>query len=458
MSELGNEPDSKQKAVLERHASWIELFFDLVVVAGIGQLAHLLHGSPSWSDVALYALLYLAFWTAWATFTMYGNVAGDRVRIPSMLIAMFGLAVMMAAVAGIHDNHALAFAVAYVAVRLLASRVWHNGQIVVDWPIAQMSLGVIPWIVSFWFEGETRFWLWTAGVTIDLLIMFVVSGSAIMEDAQEKLDRIIKVRGFKDDRMPELEALHSDRAHLAERLGLYVIIVLGEGCDPRDFCGLEAHLGLDGGQPRSRIVCPALGHVGSLASLRPRRCSAPAGREVSRSHRHGAALFHHRRYRGSGRRARSGNRTRCGAHAREPAVVVVRKHRSLFRNQPGGRAVRAIGPTVAARLGAPLHRRPHRHGHCRHAHERHVDHLGAGGHRDLAERLRVRAGAAFAPPLLCAFINPPRLIKAHSRGGFHPHRRVEAIGLSQQDSGQSLTQPRHLGPDGHRLARIAEQL
>ena len=229
MSELGNEPDSKQKAVLERHASWIELFFDLVVVAGIGQLAHLLHGSPSWSDVALYALLYLAFWTAWATFTMYGNVAGDRVRIPSMLIAMFGLAVMMAAVAGIHDNHALAFAVAYVAVRLLASRVWHNGQIVVDWPIAQMSLGVIPWIVSFWFEGETRFWLWTAGVAIDLLIMFVVSGSAIMEDAQEKLDRIIKVRGFKDDRMPELEALHSDRAHLAERLGLYVIIVLGEG-------------------------------------------------------------------------------------------------------------------------------------------------------------------------------------------------------------------------------------
>lgn len=229
MSELGNEPDSKQKAVLERHASWIELFFDLVVVAGIGQLAHLLHGSPAWSDVALYALLYLAFWTAWATFTMYGNVAGDRVRIPSMLIAMFGLAVMMAAVAGIHDNHALAFAVAYVAVRLLASRVWHNGQIVVDWPIAQMSLGVIPWIVSFWFEGETRFWLWTAGVAIDLLIMFVVSGSAIMEDAQEKLDRIIKVRGFKDDRMPELEALHSDRAHLAERLGLYVIIVLGEG-------------------------------------------------------------------------------------------------------------------------------------------------------------------------------------------------------------------------------------
>lgn len=229
MSERGTEPTPKHEDVLERHASWIELFFDLVVVAGIGQLAHLLHGSPSWSDVGLYALLYLAFWTAWATFTMYGNVAGDRVRIPSMLIAMFGLAVMMAAVAGIHENHALAFAVAYVAVRLLASRVWQGGQIVVDWPIAQMSLGVLPWIVSFWVDGDARYWLWAAGVAIDLLLMFVVSGSAIMADAQEKLDRIVKVRGFKDGRVPELEAVHSDRAHLAERLGLYVIIVLGEG-------------------------------------------------------------------------------------------------------------------------------------------------------------------------------------------------------------------------------------
>ena len=458
MSELGNEPDSKQKAVLERHASWIELFFDLVVVAGIGQLAHLLHGSPSWSDVALYALLYLAFWTAWATFTMYGNVAGDRVRIPSMLIAMFGLAVMMAAVAGIHDNHALAFAVAYVAVRLLASRVWHNGQIVVDWPIAQMSLGVIPWIVSFWFEGETRFWLWTAGVTIDLLIMFVVSGSAIMEDAQEKLDRIIKVRGFKDDRMPELEALHSDRAHLAERLGLYVIIVLGEGVIL--VISAASKLTWD-----STVVSLAVGSFVLLSgmwalSLLYGHAGVPHLQAEKFPARIDMALHCFTTGAIAVLVAGLGAATEHGAE-HTPANL-----RWLLC---GSIAV-YFGISLVAGLFARSDRRwllgwalpctavPHRHGHCRHAHERHVDHLGAGGHRDLAERLRVRAGAAFAPPLLCAFINPPRLIKAHSRGGFHPHRRVEAIGLSQQDSGQSLTQPRHLGPDGHRLARIAEQL
>jgi low temperature requirement protein LtrA len=65
----------------ELHASWIELFFDLVVVAGVGQLAHLLWHGPSVADVGLYVLLYKAFWIAWASFTVYGNVEGDRVRI-----------------------------------------------------------------------------------------------------------------------------------------------------------------------------------------------------------------------------------------------------------------------------------------------------------------------------------------------------------------------------------------
>ena len=82
----------------ERHASWIELFFDLVVVAGVGQLAHLLSHGPSLIDFGLYLLLFLAFWIAWAAFTVYGNVEGDTARIPFMLLAMLGLAVMVAAV------------------------------------------------------------------------------------------------------------------------------------------------------------------------------------------------------------------------------------------------------------------------------------------------------------------------------------------------------------------------
>ena len=34
----------------ERHASWLELFFDLVFVVAIAQLAHFLHDELTWGD------------------------------------------------------------------------------------------------------------------------------------------------------------------------------------------------------------------------------------------------------------------------------------------------------------------------------------------------------------------------------------------------------------------------
>ncbi|WP_019063632.1 low temperature requirement protein A [Streptomyces prunicolor] len=64
-----------------RHASWLELFFDLVAVAGVAQIAYLLHGVPDVSDLGLYALLFLAFWTAWVCFTLYANAAYENTHV-----------------------------------------------------------------------------------------------------------------------------------------------------------------------------------------------------------------------------------------------------------------------------------------------------------------------------------------------------------------------------------------
>ena len=61
---------------VERHASWAELFFDLVVVAGVAALAHVLHDDVSWRSLGLYAVLFSAFWLSWTAFMLYGNTAG----------------------------------------------------------------------------------------------------------------------------------------------------------------------------------------------------------------------------------------------------------------------------------------------------------------------------------------------------------------------------------------------
>jgi hypothetical protein len=210
----------------ERHASWLELFFDLVAVAGVGQLAHLVHGSTSWADVGLYVVCFLAFWTAWMCFTVYGNVVGGAAKTMPVLMAMAGLVVMAASVAGIHGDHAKVFAVAYIAVRVLSDRVWEHRQdgvrVLVDWPVAQMGFGVTPWIVSIWTPDSWRYWLWALGVLVDLVITFTFSGERLTESISAKLSS----RGGP---AVQARAARLDTAHFGERLGLFTIIVLGEG-------------------------------------------------------------------------------------------------------------------------------------------------------------------------------------------------------------------------------------
>ncbi|MFC4127787.1 low temperature requirement protein A [Nocardia rhizosphaerae] len=224
----------------ERRANWTELFFDLVAVAGIGQLTHLLHRGPSLGEFGLYMVLYLAFWVAWACVTVYSNVAGEQARTTMVLGCMFGLCVMMAAVGGAPDKHMDVFAAIYVVVRVASSVVWKRGQIVVDWPIAQIGAGAVPWLVSLWVPAPWKFVLWAVGLGIDLWTMFAIDSERMMVGAEQQLRARLRrgrggpPRGGPGRRSgalepPKLQALHADAPHLGERLGQYLIIMLGEG-------------------------------------------------------------------------------------------------------------------------------------------------------------------------------------------------------------------------------------
>ena len=227
------------RAPEERHASWLELFFDLVAVAGIGALAHLLEADESGTGLAIYVIAFAAIWTIWACFTVYSNIRGDAVRTSTMLAGMTVLGVMIAAIPEIRDEHATAFAVAYVVGRLIAARPWQRTQVVVDLPVVQATFGVIPWVVSWWFDGTVQYALWAAGLVVDLLLQLSTTRDELVTKTQARLDRMLAARS----RAPEqrggprgsreipttIEAADADVPLLGERLGLFVLIVLGEG-------------------------------------------------------------------------------------------------------------------------------------------------------------------------------------------------------------------------------------
>jgi low temperature requirement protein LtrA len=238
-----NTADEPEATKTERHASWAELFFDLVAAAGVAALAHVLGSELDAAALGLYALLFLAFWLSWTTFMLYSNVAADQTRVVRLLIGMFGLGVMAASVPGVAhtvlgDGDSVrplnVFAIAYIATRIYGSQSWRRGEVLLDFPVARYTVGLLPWFVSIWVDEQWKLALWAVGVGLDLLLILVLSGNKILEQVQARFTehattrRQPRSRVRPDGKGPVIHGVSVDPALLSERLGLFVIIVLGE--------------------------------------------------------------------------------------------------------------------------------------------------------------------------------------------------------------------------------------
>lgn len=223
---------STEGSAVGRHASWLELFFDLVAVAAVAQLAHRLHGEPGLADVGLFVLLYLAVWLSWSAFTLYANVARERTRRRSMLAAMFVIAIMAAAIPEATGPRTVVFIATYAVVRGLGARTWQaTGTHLTAWPSVQGLIGVVPWVISIWVHPPGRYVLWAVGLGLDILLpLLAVQERRVPRFAQRLIDQQAEREGRP---APDMSAVlprpaELDLPHLAERLGLFLIIVLGE--------------------------------------------------------------------------------------------------------------------------------------------------------------------------------------------------------------------------------------
>jgi low temperature requirement protein LtrA len=220
---------------------WLELFFDLVVVAAVAVLSEGLRDHPTYSGLGMFLVSYTAVWFAWTNVVMYADVAGELTRVRTVVVSMFLVALMAAAAPG-HDHvRPNAFAVAFILVRLFASRgALRTGRLMVEWPLLEFGGFSVPWIVSLWVDAPLKYWLWALGLFVDLA-MVAVRGTEMadrqLERWQSRLDRARdshgrtrggRSRGGEVRDVPDMEQVGVHVSHLDERLGLFVIIVLGE--------------------------------------------------------------------------------------------------------------------------------------------------------------------------------------------------------------------------------------
>ena len=98
----------------ERHATWLELFLDLVFVVAIAELGRSLAHDVTAHGFLRYLGLFVPIWWAWAGFTFYATRfdTDDLVYRVMTLLGMFGVAVLATTVPRAFAGHGNAFALA----------------------------------------------------------------------------------------------------------------------------------------------------------------------------------------------------------------------------------------------------------------------------------------------------------------------------------------------------------
>ena len=226
----------------DRHASWLELFFDLVVVVAVSQLAHLLHGDahhgPGGLAITTFLTLYLAIWLLWTTFMLYANAAAEKVRVRAMFMGMAAIATMAAAVPHVLDGRDALFAAAYLIANGIGSSAFQrSGMVVLSWRAASQNVGLLPWVAAFWVDNHWwKLGLWLFGIALTISASMVGS-HADQDEMLARMNDVLARRaergrqrapGSREARPTTVVAAQLNFGHLGERLGLFVIIVLGE--------------------------------------------------------------------------------------------------------------------------------------------------------------------------------------------------------------------------------------
>ena len=201
----------------DRQVSVLELFYDLVYVAVLGQAAHQLAEHVSVRGVAEFAVVFALIWIAWINGSLYLELHGrEDGRTRSIVFLQMGILVLLAVfTAGAADDSGRGFAVVYAIYQVVQTWLWY----------------------SVWRQDRrdhTEFLALAGGYVAGMGLSATVIGASALLPATPRLVvwAVLVVAWIVGITL----AARTSRAglgltptdSLVERFGLFIIIVLGE--------------------------------------------------------------------------------------------------------------------------------------------------------------------------------------------------------------------------------------
>jgi low temperature requirement protein LtrA len=194
-----------------RRVTWLEVFFDLVFVAAVAQVATHLRDDYSPAGLLRFSLLFVLVWWAWVGHTTFATRfdTDDVMQRGLTALQLFLVAVMAVNATGALDSRDSAgFAAAYGVMRfvlagqfLRARRVRRARALTTRYAVSCAAAAAL-WLGSSLLPTPLRFWIWSAALAIDV-------GTPVATTRH-------------------LMEVPHDAAHLPERYGLFSVILIGE--------------------------------------------------------------------------------------------------------------------------------------------------------------------------------------------------------------------------------------
>jgi low temperature requirement protein LtrA len=195
----------------DRKVTWLELFFDLVFVAAVSQVAEPLREHYTVAELTRFAPLFLLIWWAWTGRAVFSTRfdTDDWIQRTLTFLEMFAVAVMAAnARDSLASRSSAGFAAAYAGVRMvllvhyLRAHGVHEARGLTRSYLVGHGLAAVLWLASALMPVDTRLATWVVACIIDLGTPWAA------------VDHSVRVPPHP--------------AHLPERFGLFTLILLGE--------------------------------------------------------------------------------------------------------------------------------------------------------------------------------------------------------------------------------------
>ncbi len=202
----------------ERKISWLELFYDLVYVAVIGELTLYFSKDPDWNNVAFSFLLFCLIFWSWVNGSQYYDLHGNegiRTRLLTFwqMLAVAAVAITIPdAYEGRHED----FAIAFLFIQIMITYIWwsvglydpshrvFNKFYTVNYLLAFAVISI-----SIFVPTHVATWLWTLALLLNLTPPLTGARKIVSE---------LKKRG----------QVFTASSAIVERFGSFTIIVLAE--------------------------------------------------------------------------------------------------------------------------------------------------------------------------------------------------------------------------------------